>query len=196
MMVRRTCMLLLGLLSVPGVWTLVGCTADNEAGGQDAMRERKEVLERLDRLGTKEFWLPTAIASGYNTVWDVLLDSEEVRWLSAHTEDVVPEILQRIRTQNIHNHTLIAYFAVLAESGDVRAIPALVEYVESLPETERRRNVSWQSHPFIYAMLALDKLAGLALWKPGELPSATELFDQRAEILRAIRLRLKNRPNP
>ncbi len=160
------------------------------------MAEPTHVRQWIDQLETKDFWLATSIASGWNTVWDVLRSSEEVRWLAAHGDQSVPMIVQRIRTRQIADPVLIAYFAVLAEADDRQAIPVLIDYLESLHESERMQ-VGSLMHPFIYAVLALDKIARIGVFETRPMPSATDLFVRRSDILACAREKYRHeRPAP
>jgi len=169
------------------------------------MTERREMLQRLDRLGTREFWSCTLIASTWNVVHSVLSSTEEVRWLAAHADQSVPEVLERMRTRYMSDPELIACFVVLEQAGDPRAVPAIVRYVESLPAVEKSyaymvarltgdsayRSPEHMWHPFIYAMRALDRLSALGLFEPGSSPNAWELFLRRREIASAARERFE-----
>jgi len=91
---------------------------------------------------------------------------------------------------------LLAYFVVLEQAGDARAVPVLLEYVEQLPDSEYR-GIGSPWHPFLYAMLALDKLCDLGLRQPGSyLPRSTDLFLRRHEIAAQVREKLEYQTGP
>ena len=183
-----------------------GCATSDAGAAQGRMPQRTEALQRLDRLSTQEFRAHTVIASDPDTVHRLLRDTEEVQWLAAHPGQSVPEILERIRRgykpsdpveMIAYYEELLPYFVVLEQAGDPRAVPVLLEYVEQLPHSERR-GIGSPWHPFLYAMLALDKLCDLGLRQPGDLylPRATELFLRRHEIADQVRQKLEQRAGP
>lgn len=201
----RPAALLVWVFGVAGSCMVSGCAAGTRDERDAQMTQRVEILRRLDRLGTRDFHSPTWIASGWDHVRQILRDTEEVEWLAAHGDESVPEILERIRRGREQTspddipkyyRELVAYFVVLEHAGEGCAVPVLVEYVEHLPDTEWRE-VGAPCHPFVYAMLALDKLCDLGLHRPGEyLPDAHELFLRRHEIVAQVRDKLGQRAEP
>ena len=166
-----------------------GCTGPR---GGASMRE--PMLTQLEALDSEEFWMPTYIESGWNTVHDVLVESEQIRWLAAHPDVSVPEIIERIHTRLIHPKVLVAYFVVLEQAGDRRAVNVLSEYVENI-EDGAANSVESSWHPFIYAVKALDRLTSLGLFDGRSLPGASDFFYRRKEIAKQARDKLSRRPD-
>lgn len=151
-----------------------------------------EIEAALDRVDTQEFLQRTFLCSGHGTVREILLDTAELKLLIRRAPEAVPPILRRLeRAGGVGDEqTRIAYFLVVQESGDRRALPAVLRYLESLPDRERTWVESpW--HPFNYAVDAARTLAGLDP-APG---SIEDLFVHRRQIAAQARAALAHPPH-
>ncbi|MBU0638795.1 MAG: hypothetical protein KKB50_08020 [Planctomycetes bacterium] len=141
----------------------------------------------LDRIDTAEFFLPTAICSGYDHVRRILESSAEVKLLTDSSAEAAPRIVRRIEDGRLQrpSETLCALFLVLELSGDQRGLPVVRDYLAALPDSEAER-IGWPWHPFNYGLEAVYALAGLGQVTPTT-ESFRELFARRREIVARAR---------
>jgi len=142
---------------------------------QDRVARTDDILDRVDR---EEFFIETYIASGHNTVQSVIQQKKGFSFLVANMPISGPLMIQRIEQKRLaRTETLIVYFLAFREAGYAPAIPHMVHYIKTLPESDRKAVFSpW--HPFGYALMAIEKITGQEL----DLKQITSLFDQRIGI--------------
>jgi hypothetical protein len=144
------------------------------------------VRAALDRIDTDEFFLPTAIAGGPETVRDVLLRTSEVRMLIRDAHHAMPEILARMKPGGVkHDQSRIALLLVIQAAHDHRADAAVLDYLDRLPDASEDVYASpW--HPFHYAIVALGALVGKSI----AAGSTSQTFRQRHTIVAKARATL------
>lgn len=153
--------------------------------GGDSLKSEKEaeIVQRtneiLDRIDTRRFFLDTYIASGHNTVVQVLMQKEDVSFLLENSGISIPLMIERMEKEEAmeHRQSLIVYFLVFQEAKYAEAIPYLIDYLKRIPENEQEEVMSpW--HPFLYAVKAAMKITD----KDIATDNIRSLFDRRVEI--------------
>jgi hypothetical protein len=153
--------------------------------GGDSLKSEKEAEiaektnEILDRIDTRRFFLDTYIASGHNTVVQVLMQKEDVSFLLENSGISIPLMIERIEKEEAmeYRQSLIVYFLVFQEAKCAEAIPYLIDYLNRIPENEREAVISpW--HPFLYAVKAAMRITD----KDIATDNIRSLFDRRVEI--------------
>jgi hypothetical protein len=115
------------------------------------------VSESLDRIDSRKF-VRAVIGpmSGTTGVEFAALDTPEIQTLLKNREQAVPQMLQRFTTPDgiQYGPARIIYLIVFAKIQDARIIPALANYMDSLPESAGQQSISNRYNPFEYAMKA------------------------------------------
>lgn len=138
----------------------------------------KKVNEILDMVNRNSFFSDTYIASGHNTVTDVLLGNKDVLFLIEKFDTSIPLMIKWLVRKKATQQPLIVYFIVFKVVKSIESIPCLVDYINSVPESEREAVLSpW--HPFLYAVEAIMKI----MEKDIATSDIKILFDQRVKIV-------------
>ncbi|MAG35675.1 MAG: hypothetical protein CL878_05445 [Dehalococcoidia bacterium] len=118
-----------------------------------------EVVALIDHIDQEEALHPTFIASGYGTVRGVLLENSHLKALVDRGDAAVPHIVERLTSPDGLSHppTRLILFIALGEIGSPDGIPAILSWIESLPDLDDDEILSpW--FPFQHACDALRKL--------------------------------------
>jgi hypothetical protein len=131
-----------------------------------------------------------APASGVAGVEFQASRSPEVRYLVQHSAQAIPQMLQRLKTPDGIRYRLtpIVYFIVFKEAKDPRVLPALADYLDSIPEKDKQPASSYfEENPFIYAVRAVEAFI------PLRHDTSDDPFLERHRIASQLRTEFKHR---
>lgn len=157
------------------------CLALGACGAPSGSGPGPAVEQALGRFETRDYFLPTMIASGPETVRDVILATPEMEILRAHPEPATPRVLAWLGSRNARGapESAIPCFLYLETQRDPRAKETLLRWLEAAPEASRDELLS----PWWPERFAIDALRACA---PGAaLPADDyEVYALRRELRR------------
>jgi hypothetical protein len=147
----------------------------------DSMQTK--ILHIINSVKTKDFWAPTCIASGHNTVKKILQEKDGVKFLIENADASLPIIhaLYRGDDTKIQDQVRIVYFLVFELTRDYEMVPDIVSYLRRCEgESEKTLLSPW--HPFLYGMQALESITDGAVKAPISNEAVGKLEDFLNEI--------------
>jgi hypothetical protein len=129
----------------------------------------------LDKIEDQSFLAPTSIASGYDTVADVIGQTPEIETLLANADASLPLIRERYRQDDasMAEATRLVYFVIFGLARDREMLP---DIVARLKQYERLSTATliWPWHPYLHGVKALESITGGHVQTPGTGGSAKQ----------------------
>lgn len=130
--------------------------------------QQSEIAEILDRIEEESFLYPTFIASGHQTVADILSETREVQALLDERSVSLPLMRARYREEGarMSDGVRLVYFVVFGLARDRQMIPEIVSYLKRTKGLSTSTLMSpW--HPFLHGARALELITDGQAQAPG-----------------------------
>ena len=147
------------------------------------------IIEALEKMENEDFLSSTYIASGRDTVADILGATAEFHLLLDNKDTSLPLLRARYRSNvdKMTDSARLAYFVVIGLARDKQMTSELISYLKRSLNIDRSTILSpW--HPFMHGMHALEKITGGAIRSPdsgGTTKEFDRFLDQAADWAKA-----------
>jgi hypothetical protein len=148
------------------------------------MTDEERIKAAVRKFEDEGSYLDIGLASIPDTVEQIIEVKPEMSILRSRPSLAVRELLLRLDELPRRDYDIprIAFFVVLGRLGREQALPVLAKYISGLPD-EAAAECHHITHPFRYALRAIERLAGCSLGLgPGE--DLRDLFRRRRKIAR------------
>lgn len=137
--------------------------------------QAETVQDILNKIEDESFLAPTSIASGYETVADVIAQTPEIQTLLANADDSLPLVRKRYRQDetNMADATRLVYFVIFGLSRDREILPDIVARLKQY-EVLSAATLMWPWHPYLHGVKALELITGGHVRTPGTGGSAQQ----------------------
>jgi hypothetical protein len=151
-----------------------------------SMTDTGKIEAAVKRLEQAETYKDVGIASIPDTLENIILAKPEVALLKSDPSFSTGLLISRLDALPFRQFDFprIAFFVALGHLGEKEALPVLADYLMKLPD-ESRKECHYISHPFRYAIRAIERISGrsLGLGPREDLPS---LFLERHKIAGSV----------
>jgi len=144
------------------------------------------VTRAMDKVERSDYSTDAMIANNLYVVPDyIAVHRSEVKYLEVHAKEAVPSIITRLRSSTpLHGvYTQAIYLRVLQLSQDPRALPAIADYFDSLPES---RTPTVTPSFLIATRIAKHWLHHAPLFAADN-DDVVQIFRQRHQVARMLR---------
>jgi hypothetical protein len=150
------------------------------------------VQDILDKIEDESFLAPTAIASGYETVADVIRETPEIQTLLANADVSLPLIRKRYREQEAHmtDATRLVFFVIFGLTRDREMLPDIVSRLKQYTRLSAA-TLTWPWHPYLHGLKALELITAGQVQTPGTGGSAKQFRNFLDEVERWATTHLK-----
>lgn len=145
--------------------------------------QQPDVDSNLNAIERKDFLAPTYIASGYNTVADIVSQMPEVKFLLDHKSSSLPLMRARYRDRggSMPDAVRLVYFVVFGLLHDKEVIPDIILYLRGCRDLPSGTLLSpW--HPFLHGIQALSEITNHQIQAPG----SSEILRLHEEFLTSV----------
>lgn len=147
--------------------------------------EQSNIVRILDAVEQESFLNPTFIASGHETVADIIGETPEVQALLDHKSSSLPLMRARYRERNamITDGARLVYFVVFGLAHDREMIRDIISYLKSC-RSMSTSTLLWPWHPFLHGMHALEKITGGQIQAPKSSGSMKQVDEFLTRVLK------------
>jgi hypothetical protein len=150
---------------------------------------QQTIIEALEKMEKEDFLSSTYIASGRDTVADILGATVEFHLLLDNKDASLPLLRARYRSNadKMTDSARLSYFVIIGLARDKEMMSELISYLKRNLNIDRTTLLSpW--HPFMHGMNALEKITGGAIRSPdsgGKTKEFDRFLDQVADWAKA-----------
>ena len=158
--------------------------------------QEQSVKQTLDMIDSKDFLeIRTSDADSPILVAHIASNVAEVKYLVAHTEEAIPEMIRRLNAPGAikYEEARTVYFIIFGEVKDPRTLPALADYIDSVPDSDVARLEAGNGvrDPLLYAIDAARSLGiepePLPVSSHSQMPSAAQVVAAKHALASRIR---------
>ena len=148
-----------------------------------------DIRQVWSRINSQEFTYGLAgAASGPQSAKSYIFGTPEFEFLGKHLSEAVPLLVQKLNETKGVNAvpSRITYFIACEQCHDARVLPALADYLDTLPDSEEKVATA-PFHPFQYAVDAVNAYIAVPP------PASGSVFAARHKIAAMARAEFQRR---
>jgi len=147
--------------------------------------EHKDIADTLNTIEQESFLAATLIASGHETVANILIESAEIKALIDNKAVSLPAVRDRYQGQEakLADHARLVYFVFFGLAHDALMIDEIKTYLlrnHDLPDSTLLS--PW--HPYLHGMNAIEKITDGQVIAPDSSNARTQLEAFLAQVTR------------